>query len=178
MPVFLIEDTAQLRHRIGARKVKQDKGFTASQFDAHSFQMMALFQYWIGNSDWSMSFGKNIKVMERNGQFIAIPYDFDFSGMVNAPYARPNTNHGLTSVQQRVFLGFTDDTASLKASIDQFVALRPVFRKRVKQFKLLRGEARRMIWYYLGHYFQQPNEIRFRPSASFSPASSRPAPTK
>lgn len=158
---FFIEDAAQLRDRIGAQKVDQDQGFSADQFNAEQFRAMALFQYWIGNADWSVSFGRNIKVMEKNGQLIAVPYDFDFSGMVEAPYAVANTNYGLTSIKQRAYLGYVRDAAELETTIDQLIAMRSSLRKVVKNHALLSRSTRNKTWSYLDSYFRNPDEIYF-----------------
>jgi hypothetical protein len=160
-PGFIIEDAAQLRERVGANKVEQERGFTAGQFDQLQFQTMSLFQYWIGNSDWSFTFGRNIKVLEKGGRLIAIPYDFDFSGMVDAPYAIPNTNYGLTSLKERAYLGFATEVSQLEAAIDRFVSLKPVFKKVVKKNKLLNWKSRTETWNYLSGYFIDPMEIKF-----------------
>jgi hypothetical protein len=158
---FVIEDTDQLSDRIGAQKVEQERGFRAEQFNAKQFQRMALFQYWIGNSDWSAIFGRNIKVLEKNGQLIAIPYDFDFSGMVDAPYATPNSNYGLTSVQQRAYTGFETEVKGMEESIQQLVSMRAALRKMVKKQKLLSRASRREVWSYLASYFVHPKRIAF-----------------
>jgi hypothetical protein len=158
---FIIEDTEQLCDRIGAKKIEQETGFLAHQFNAKQFQLMALFQYWIGNADWSALLGRNIKVLEKNGQLIAIPYDFDFSGMVNAPYAIPNVDYGLTSVQQRVYMGFETKVEDIKESIQKLVAMRGTLRKMVKNQKLLNRTGRYDVWTYLDSYFMDPKTIVF-----------------
>lgn len=158
---FFIEDTAQLRDRIGASKPGQKTGFQESQFNATQFQTMALFQYWIGNSDWSAIFGRNIKVLEKDGQLITIPYDFDFSGMVDAPYAIPNSNFGLTSIKQRAYLGFEKNVDELEATIKQLTSMRSALKKVVKGSELLNRKTRNKTWAYLNSYFNAPREISF-----------------
>ncbi len=158
---FFIEDTAQVRDRIGANKPDQKVGFTEAQFNKAQFQTMALFQYWIGNSDWSAIFGRNIKVLEKDGQLIAIPYDFDFSGMVDAPYAIPNSNVGLTSIKQRAYLGFEKDADELEAAIKQLTKMRSTLKKVVKGLELLDRNTRNRTWAYLNSYFNDPREIHF-----------------
>jgi hypothetical protein len=171
---FIIEDAAQLGDRIGAQKVEQERGFRAEQFNAKQFQRMALFQYWIGNSDWSAIFGRNIKVLEKDGQLIAIPYDFDFAGMVDAPYATPNTNYGLTAVQQRAYLGFDTEVNAMEESIEQLVSMRAALRKVVKTQKLLSRDSRREVWSYLGSYFKYPKAIAFGREVELIPNPTEP----
>jgi hypothetical protein len=171
---FIIEDAAQLSDRIGAKKVEQERGFRAAQFNATQFQRMALFQYWIGNSDWSAIFGRNIKVLEKDGQLIAIPYDFDFAGMVDAPYATPNSNYGLTSVQQRAYIGFETEVKAMEESIQQLVSMRAALKKVVKNQKLLSRASRREVWKYLVTYFNHPKAIAFGREVEIIPNSAEP----
>ena len=41
-----------------------------------------------------------------DGPLLAIPYDFDMSGFVHTPYARPETGLGIDDVRQRLYQGF------------------------------------------------------------------------
>jgi hypothetical protein len=169
---FIIEDTEQLCDRIGAKKIEQESGFREEQFNAKQFQLMALFQYWIGNSDWSAMFGRNIKVLEKDGQLIAIPYDFDFSGMVDAPYAIPNSDYGLTSVQQRTYMGFETEVEDIEKSIKKLVSMRGALRKVIKNQTLLSRSSRHDVWSYLDTYFMDPETIAFRQPVDLIPRSS------
>ncbi|MEL6942038.1 MAG: hypothetical protein AAFO82_05165, partial [Bacteroidota bacterium] len=84
--VILIEDTAEMRKRIGAKKYKMVERLEDNNFDTSRMQLTALFQYMIGNADWNVVLEKNTKVIEKGGRVLAVPYDFDFSGLVNPPY--------------------------------------------------------------------------------------------
>ena len=160
-PGFIIEDAAQLRARIGANKVEQERGYIADQFDQLQFQTMSIFQYWIGNSDWSFAAGRNIKVLEKDGRLIAVPYDFDFSGMVDAPYAIPLTQSGLISIKDRIYLGFPEDVSQLEPAIDRFVSLKPYLKKVIQKNTLLNRKKQKETWNYLSEYFADPTEIKF-----------------
>jgi hypothetical protein len=69
---------------------------------------MAVFQYLIGNTDWSIQYLQNIKLIMRDSNSIAMPvaYDFDHAGLVDAPYAHPAEELLMSSVQQRRFRGY------------------------------------------------------------------------
>lgn len=114
---FIIEDTAELKDRIGAKGYEMQKEIADNPFDMQQLQLVSVFQYMIGNADWDALSEKNVKMLERNGQVIAVPYDFDFSGLVNPPYGRANTRYDLTSMTERVYLGATDN---LEQTIQQF----------------------------------------------------------
>jgi hypothetical protein len=110
---FLIEDIDDLADRLGFIE------FNAESFGLHRLNqervaMMNLFQYMIGNLDWSASKMHNCKLIVSeypNGQqnAVAIPYDFDYSGFVDTEYALPPTHLGLNNVQQRLYRGLCRD---------------------------------------------------------------------
>jgi len=72
------------------------------------FLNMAVFQYLIGNTDWSIQYLHNIKLISAINKpgLIPIPYDFDLAGLVNAPYAKPAEELRMVSVRQRRYRGY------------------------------------------------------------------------
>ena len=78
------------------------------------FTRMAIFQYLIGNTDWSTIYEQNIKLLFANPNPVyPVPYDFDHAGIVDAPYAATWPELGISSPRQRIYRGycnnFTDD---------------------------------------------------------------------
>ena len=69
---------------------------------------LILFEYMVGNLDWSITKQHNIKVLKANfGSLpIGVPYDFDYSGFVDAKYAIPPKDLYVSSVKDRIFRGF------------------------------------------------------------------------
>ncbi|MEM1219925.1 MAG: hypothetical protein AAGH79_13485, partial [Bacteroidota bacterium] len=103
---FVIEDTAQMRARLGAKKVKEIYNIPQERFDQEELRKVAVFQYAIGNSDWSLQTSRNLKMIEIEDKVYAIPYDFDFSGLVNASYASANSSWEMKTVRERIYMGF------------------------------------------------------------------------
>jgi len=65
-----------------------------------------LFNYMIGNTDWSAVLFHNIIVLNtEDGRYLTVPYDFDHSGVVNARYATvdPSLQGRITRVRQRLY---------------------------------------------------------------------------
>jgi hypothetical protein len=76
--------------------------------DANPLEMatLDLFEYMIGNTDWSAIFGHNIVLIrDAAGRATAVPYDFDFSGLVDAEYASVAPELPIRHVRQRWFRG-------------------------------------------------------------------------
>lgn len=156
---FIIEDTALLRNRLNAQKVAETRNIGFEKFNPTQIRQIALFQYLIGNSDWDLRVSRNIKYINRNGQYLAIPYDFDFSGLVNAPYAIGNPNFNLVNVQDRIYLGFPEERSNLEAAIAELQHKQAELIQIVENFKLLNRSARKEIIVYLNDYFANPLAI-------------------
>ena len=78
--------------------------------NTEAFKKMAVFQYMIGNTDWSVPYLQNIVLITNDSSKapFAIPYDFDHAGIVNAPYANPASELGIESVRERIYRGFCE----------------------------------------------------------------------
>ncbi len=84
-----------------------------SQHDRFALPVVEVFHFLIGNTDWSAfqkstdghccHNGKLIGTM--SGPVILVPYDFDWSGVISAPYARPAPDVGVRLVRQRRYWG-------------------------------------------------------------------------
>lgn len=65
-------------------------------------ERISIFEYWVANTDWSVAGLHNVSMLRTpEAVFRPVAYDFDWSGAVNATYARPNAFLGMTSTRQR-----------------------------------------------------------------------------
>ena len=103
---ILIEDEKHMAARNKAITVEQKLRPEETQQDF--FLTMAVFQYLIGNTDWSVQYLQNIKLLKSDSfpQLITVPYDFDHSGIVNAPYAHPAEELLMKSIMERRYRGY------------------------------------------------------------------------
>ena len=136
---FLIEDEEAMSARNGARSVEWPPGprqligkyvpgsnqLLPQAQDSRQAVIVDIFQYMIGNTDWSAVEFHNVKLVEhRDGTLMTVPYDFDFSGAVNARYANPDESLNLRNVKQRLFRGFChEDVGRDWAIYEEVVAL-------------------------------------------------------
>jgi hypothetical protein len=104
---FFIENTAQLARRCNTERLHVQYIFPDNTDSVH-VNTLSVFQYFIGNTDWSIPALHNIIIVRKkpSGPIYAIPYDFEWSGIMNTIYARPQTSLGLSSVRERLFRGF------------------------------------------------------------------------
>ncbi len=102
---FLLEDDRDLAARNRDTLIEQ-QGLLQEDIDSQNMGLVAVFQYMIANTDWSVWGLHNIKLLRDSaGATYAVPYDFDWSGVIAPPYARPDARLPIQSVRQRLFRG-------------------------------------------------------------------------
>ena len=103
---LLLEEEQQMAARNKATLTEQPLRPNQTQQDASL--RTAVFEYLIGNTDWSVEYLHNIKLIKTTATSlpVTVPYDFDHSGIVNAPYARPPEELLLKSVVERRYRGY------------------------------------------------------------------------
>ena len=103
---FFLEDDKDMARRNGATLFNQPYA-SYSELDSAQFDLVGVFEYLIGNTDWSVIMGHNVRLLQVEGRDVLYPvaYDFDFSGLVDAPYARPDPRIPIKSVRERLYRG-------------------------------------------------------------------------
>lgn len=159
---FLIEDVDEMAKRLNSKEI-EELSLDTSKLDIAQEALASTFNYMIANGDWSVSLARNVKFIQSNdsAKILVIPYDFDFSGLVGAPYAIPNPDLKLTSIKQRAFLGINEDEAQLKAAKQLIATKKDALYKVIKTCKYLTKETKQQMIDYL--------ETFFNPSLSSEP---------
>ncbi len=118
---FLIEDEDEMAGRNDALLVNL-KGMHQDSTHFDHITRLSIFQYLIGNTDWSVPALHNIRLVKKEDvdKLIPVPYDFDWSGLVNAPYATPAKNLPIQEVRERVFRGYCRSAEELQPHFDLF----------------------------------------------------------
>ncbi|MEM1220185.1 MAG: hypothetical protein AAGH79_14790 [Bacteroidota bacterium] len=153
---FLIEDIDELAARVGA--VELDTfGLGQAQMDGLAWEKMTVFQYMIGNTDWDIRMARNVKILQikKSGALIPVPYDFDFAGLVNAPYAVPNPDFQIASVKDRVYQGEDQNNAHLGQTLFFFKQHREKLLQRVEDLPELSRDTRYEVSTFLNSFFDQ-----------------------
>jgi hypothetical protein len=119
---MFIEDDSDVARRAGARSVDLPRTFF-KDLDPESLMTMSLFEYMIANTDVSIFKLHNVKLMvTREHTMYPVPYDFDYSGLVDAPYASPNQKLGIATVRDRLYRGPCESEAEFDRVLDKFRA--------------------------------------------------------
>jgi len=101
---LLIEDESDMAKRNGGR-VFTARGGTFSDMEPQQMATLGVFAYYLGNTDWSMYSLHNIRLLLMGDKYVPVPYDFDWSGVVFARYAKPDPRLGIPTVQDRLYRG-------------------------------------------------------------------------
>ncbi len=123
---FVIEHKDRLAKRIDLKEFVTPST-EVILIDPEHLNLTSIFQYFIGNTDFSPVAGPpesdcchNYVLFKNEDTLItAIPYDYDQSGLVDAPYATPNPNFRLRTVRQRLYRGRCVNNAFVEDSIQQ-----------------------------------------------------------
>jgi hypothetical protein len=163
---FLIEPEEMLAERVEGMVVKNDE-LSMRHMRPEQFDVAALFHYMIGNPDYSIAGRHNMKILglDEFGSkgYTPVPYDFDYTGLVNAYYAVPGENLGITSVRQRYFLGLCREDSEYQMAIDHIQNLRGEILEEVQNFTYLNDKDKKDMISYLEAYFEsaaKPGFIR------------------
>ena len=109
---FIMEEPKALADRLGG-KVMEQKGALPGDLDSFQDALFGVFQYFIGNTDFSEAALHNVELFFNNeGAAMPIAYDFDFAGAVNARYATADERLNIKNVRQRLFRGYCTDAAA------------------------------------------------------------------
>jgi hypothetical protein len=164
VPGFFIEDFDVTSKRNACKEIKLSKLHTENT-DRNSMTLVAMFEYMIGNTDWSIPANHNIKLMQDSGNKAAKPYavayDFDYSGLVNAAdYAVPSEMLGTQSVTERVYRGFPREITELREMADHFVAKKTAMFAEINGSRFLNDRSKKEMVSYLEAFYKDISDDR------------------
>jgi hypothetical protein len=160
---FFIEDDDDLAKRNGGTLLMQQGG---SFSDMHPTQMdlVATFEYMIGNTDWSVFAIHNIRVIDvgsaAGGFYYPVAYDFDFSGLVSSPYASPDPRLPIKTVKARLYRGPCRKIEELLPTVELFNNNRDSIYAVYKDHPALEPSRIREATGYLDGFFNQIKKPR------------------
>jgi len=160
---FIEEDDAPAdRVAMGAEvfDIPDGKNLPQGIFEPATTTTMSVFQYMIGNTDWSDVAGHNTEVLGIDGIALPVPYDFDFAGIVDAPYATPDPTLGIKAVQERMYRGWCRDGLDPEPTLQQFWSAEPGIMALYRDFPYLDDGERGRSVRYLEVFFEEIATLR------------------
>lgn len=165
---FMIEPEELLAERLQGIAVERDD-LSMRHMVAEDMDRVAQFMYMIGNPDYSVYGRHNIKVLgvgNYGGRgYTPVPYDFDYSGLVNTYYAIPGEELGIESVRERYYLGACRSDQAYQRAMDYLAGHREEILDLVQEFPLIDDKVKKDMVTYLESYFNEAegrNFIKYR----------------
>jgi len=160
---FFLEDKDHVAERND--HVAKDRFLTPFDLETESFRRLSVFQFLIGNKDWYVSSRKNLVILQPDGftaSPVAIPYDFDLSGFVDADYSKPDGVPAEFLADKRVYKGICYTEDEFSETFEFFMKLKPRFEEIISgQDFVSRGTRKNIIRYLDKSYELIENEYQF-----------------
>jgi hypothetical protein len=128
--------------------------FDHEKLDSRAADVVALFQFMIGNTDWSIVRERNIALLQDSGGAqLPLPFDFDMSGLVNAHYAGPAPGLSIDQVTERLFLGFCHPDTDWDALFNFFLGKEEALLAIIAEIPGLQKQSTRVANRFLERFF-------------------------
>lgn len=157
---FFIEDLDHVARRNGTVRTPVGQRIATSQLSAPDAARVAVFEYLIGNLDWSARAGPpgdecchNVRLIGPPSRLIPVPYDFDFSGLVDAPYSEPPDSVSVSSVRTRHYRGICQHNREALAAARDIRGRRSELQAVLGQVPQLDGRMLGKASAYLDEFF-------------------------
>ena len=154
---FVIEDQQIMADRLNALIIKKI-GLLDQFTNKDQMVMLSIFQFMIGNTDWQVAGLHNIKLLKikevTEPTPYVIPYDFDFTGMVNASYAIPQPDLGIINIRERLYWGKCFSEEDLTTAIKKFSQNKEAIYQLYRNFTLLDKATLNQSINYLNSFYR------------------------
>jgi len=154
---FLIEDIDVVAKRNDAFEIEV-LAINQEHLDPEAMRRVAIFQFMIGNTDWSVPGLHNYKLLRSNDATktapIPVPYDFDLAGLVNAAYATPDPLFPIESVRERYFRGICVTLEEFKVALQEFYDIKSAVYQTILEFEYIQDKTRREMLHYIDGFYE------------------------
>lgn len=155
---ILLEHKREMAKRIGGELIKC-KQKPIKQINGNQYRLLTVFQYMIGNTDWNLSKRHNIKMIQIPEGPTPIPYDFDFAGLVGAPYAQPHPSLPIESVQERLFQWRGKNKEEFTQTIQLFQSKKEQIIQYCENFDCLPVDHKKAVIEYLYTFYDLLDQV-------------------
>lgn len=155
---FLMEDVDDLGKRNKCVE-KELVRYSPKGMRREEATLFFLFQYMIGNTDWSIPFYHNVKLMVDRKDSLSMPYpiayDFDMTGLVDPPYGGPPPELGIERLTQRVYRGYARSLDEIETAAKLFLEKEEAIYALINQFNLLTPGNKKDMLRFLKEFFTE-----------------------
>ncbi|WP_297097602.1 hypothetical protein [uncultured Draconibacterium sp.] len=159
---FLLEPMDLLVKRLKGVEVRQEIMQGKNLLPRES-TFVALFEYFLGNTDWRFTSGHNmkyIKLAELQKPYpVPVPYDFDHAGFVNTSYSMPQTWSSVEKVTDREYLGYCQqDEENYLQAINLFNSKKEEIIRTIETFEYLDKKNKNQVLKFVDDFFRMAEE--------------------
>lgn len=166
---FVIEDDADMARRLDLDRVNVES-VLYRQLDHARMALVQMFQLLIANNDYSLikpsgdddcchnidllGIEDDMQEMMPDESILPVPFDFDFSGLVNASYAAPPSQVPIRDVRFRFFYGLCVPRPLLDGAIAHVQSKRGEIFELIADIEYLDEKMREKTRDYIGEFFE------------------------
>ncbi len=153
---FVIEDQYMMAKRLDGVIVKS-MGLKDQSTNREHMVMLSIFNFLEGNTDWQVARLHNLKLLRINkitetAPYV-IPYDFDYTGMVNASYAIPSPILGIETLRERLYWGKCYPIDDIQKAINKFIDRKEAIYELYQNFELFDKSSLKQSIDYLDSFY-------------------------
>jgi hypothetical protein len=162
---FLIESDEQMAARNQGTLADQEN-IRHWHCDPYKIDRLSVFQYMIGNTDWSIPAGHNLEFLSRGPRelIVAVPFDFDWCGLVDAPYAIPSPILGLPNVRTRLYRGHCRSEEEFELVFREFREKKSEIFRTIESLPFYEDRDRKKAIQYIEDFYKvldNPRRVKF-----------------
>jgi hypothetical protein len=158
-PAFWTQDQDDMAKEVRG-KILMQTGGSASQMEPRQMAITDVFQYMVGNTDFSLSYLHNYRIVQTDTStnYYPMAYDFDWTGLVDAPYAFPDYRLGLKRTTDRLYRGGCHDPEVLAQGVDLFKAKKDSIYGTLRSIKGLTPSRLKEAESFLNEFYRDLND--------------------
>ena len=161
---YLIEPEEMMAERNNCMPIKNDR-LSVRTVNQEIMDKVALFCYMIGQVDYSVTGRHNLKILSSKVYgttgLIPVPYDFDYSGLVNTSYSTPDPNIDISSVRERYYLGSCRTPEEYEETVRWLAAYRDEITDLIQNFQYMDEKERMKMIEYINSYYDESESKNF-----------------
>jgi hypothetical protein len=154
---FLIENEDKMAERNKAAIIN-NKNVMQKNMNTEDMARIAVFNYMIGNTDWSVPNQHNVKILRPlevpSDKGIPVAYDFDYSGFVHTVYALPTEGLPIQDVTERYYSGLCYRDEELNPILDEFTGMKDKFLNTINDFEYLSMHDKKQAETYINSFYK------------------------
>jgi hypothetical protein len=162
---FFLENDKSVAARTGLVEIEQDETSVSELLNTFymdpreetlfNMTVLSIYEYMVGNTDWHITGLHNVKIFGNKEVKYAIPFDFDYSGFVNADYAITSSSIPVKNNRERYYMGPCGDKAIFGRALDTVLSKKEVFYQKIAFNPYLRKSEKSDLRSYLDTFFKE-----------------------